>query len=584
MTTSDALETLYSRGVELLNLHQPAAAVDVLRQGLVMDPGNADFHHVMGLALAALGQRAAALASYDAAIRIDPYMAVIYLNRGVTLHEMGRLTEALDNFTHSITLEPNNPIAHANKATILSEMRRPAEAVASLDRALQLKPTYPFLRGLRLLNKMVTCDWIGVDHDFAQLLQRAERGEQVTAPWVLVGLADKPALQRKIAEAWAESRPARDALGPVGTYPHHTRIKLGYYSADFYRHATTYLIAELFERHDRSKFEVIAFSFGAQTGDDMQQRLIAGCDRFIDVRMRSEPEIAALSRELEIDIAIDLKGLTQGHRLDIFAHRAAPIQVSYLGYPSTMGVPYMDYLVADDVVIPAVARDFYTERVVALPSSYQVNDRKRRISDRTFSRTELGLPETGFVFCSFNNNFKITPEMFDIWMRILLAVDGSVLWLIEDNGAAARNLRREADRRGVAGDRLVFAGRIAPDEHLSRHRLADLFLDTLPCNAHTTASDALWVGVPVLTCPGEGLAARVAASLVKAMDLPELIAPTLKDYEEIAVALALNPGRLRTLKEKMSRNRLTTPLFDTDLFARNIEAAYTQMMANLPKA
>jgi predicted O-linked N-acetylglucosamine transferase (SPINDLY family) len=298
------------------------------------------------------------------------------------------------------------------------------------------------------------------------------------------------------------------------------------------------------------------------------------------VRTRTDREIAALSREMEIDIAIDLKGFTLENRIGVFAHRAAPIQVNYLGYPGTMGTPYMDYIIADDTVIPEAARPFYTEKVVNLPGSYQVNDRKRKASTRVFTRAELGLPETGFVFCCFNNSFKISPAVFEIWTRIAKAVEGSVLWLIEDNPTAVANLRRYAQAFGLDPKRLVFAPRIAPDDHLARHAFADLFLDTLPYNAHTTASDALWVGVPLITCPGESFPARVAASLLNAVGLPELIVPTLTDYEALAIALAQDPARLRDLKQKLIANRATAPLFDTDAFTRNIEAAYRHMFEN----
>lgn len=583
MNITRDIAVLFEQGIAAFTAGLFAPAVEIFSRVVARVPGFAPGHNALGLSLAGLGRDAEAWASYEAALRADPAFAPPYINRATLLRQRGDSEGALGSLDKAIALDSGDPSGHGNRGSLLTEMGRAAEAIASFDRALALNQAYPYARGLRLLNKAYICDWRGIDQEVADLVARTERGEPAALPWTLLPLIDSPQVQRRAAEAWvAANLPTNESLGPIAKRSRHERIKIGYYCADFHRHPTGHLIAGLFERHDRSAFEVIAFSLRPVRDDDMHRRIAAGVDRFIDVKDRSDRDIAALSRDLEIDIAVDLNGLISNNRLGIFAYRAAPVQVSYLAYPGTTGAPYFDYIIADSTVIPDPA--FYTERVVALPGCYQVNDAVRHVADRSFTRTELGLPDTGFVFCSFNNNFKITPEMFDIWMRILLAVDGSVLWLIEDNGAAARNLRREADRRGVAGDRLVFAGRIAPDEHLSRHRLADLFLDTLPCNAHTTASDALWVGVPVLTCPGEGLAARVAASLVKAMDLPELIAPTLKDYEEIAVALALNPGRLRTLKEKMSRNRLTTPLFDTDLFARNIEAAYTQMMANLPKA
>ncbi|HEX7791942.1 MAG TPA: hypothetical protein VF467_15615, partial [Afipia sp.] len=288
-------------------------------------------------------------------------------------------------------------------------------------------------------------------------------------------------------------------------------------------------------------------------------------------------DIARLLRELEIDIAVDLNGYTEGMRPGVLAHRPAPVQVNYLGFPGTLGAAYMDYIVADATVIPDRQRPFFTEKVVHLPDSYQANDRLRPISDRTFARDELGLPPDGFVFCCFNNNYKITPQTFDGWMRILVHVPGSVLWLIEDNATASANLRKEAAARGVDPQRLVFAARMVPEEHLARHRCADLFLDNMPYNAHTTASDALWAGLPLLTCAGETFAGRVAASLLRAMGLPELVTSSQDDYERLAVELATKPDRLKALRQKLADNRLTAPLFDTVRFTRHLEQAYGAM-------
>jgi predicted O-linked N-acetylglucosamine transferase (SPINDLY family) len=347
-------------------------------------------------------------------------------------------------------------------------------------------------------------------------------------------------------------------------------------------------MAELFERHDRSRFEITAFSFGPDRRDPMRARLSSTIENFLDVRVMPDSNVAMEARRLGIDIAVDLKGYCKDSRTGIFAHRAAPVQVSYLGYPGTMGTPCIDYLIADATIIPGDHRRHYSESIVYLPDSYQPNDTKREISDARFSREEMGLPSAGFVFCCFNNNFKILPATFERWMRMLRTVEGSVLWLLEDNPAAAGRLRREAAVRGVDPGRLVFAPRMPTPEHLARHRLADLFLDTLPCNAHTTASDALWAGLPVLTCPGETFAGRVAASLLNAIRLPELIARTPEEYESFAIELARSPGRLAELRRKLEINRPTAPLFDIALFTRHLESGFAAMhercQANLQPA
>jgi predicted O-linked N-acetylglucosamine transferase (SPINDLY family) len=336
-------------------------------------------------------------------------------------------------------------------------------------------------------------------------------------------------------------------------------------------------MAELFEKHDKSKFELFAFSFGPDIKDHMRTRVEAAFDQFIDVSTMSDKEIAEFSRMLDIDIAIDLKGSTKDHRFGIFSYRAAPVQVSYLGYPGTMGAEYIDYLIADKTLIPEESQKFYTEKIAYMPHSYQVNDRSRVISDRVFTKQEVGLPEEGFVFACFNSNYKITPDVFDVWVRILQSVEGSVLWLFEDNATAAINLRKEAQKRGLAPERLVFAPKTEVSEHLARHKLADLFIDTLPCNAHTTASDALWAGLPVLTCMGESFASRVAASLLNAIEMPELITSSIQEYEELAVALGNDQHRVQALKQKLENNKLSTPLFDSSLFTQNIEELFALM-------
>jgi len=572
-------DALYMRGLALFELGQFSAAAESYRATLKLAPSFAAAYNGLGLALSHAGDQKAAFQCYSAAIAADPKFASPYINRSLLLRTWGRLEEALQSLDIAVALQPNNPNAHGNRGTALSELNRPAEANASFDTALRLNPSYPFIAGTRIFNKTTICDWTDLDREIAALLAQIDSGFPASPPWPLIGFADAPLVQRKAAEMWIAAKCPEDfALGPARTFPGHTRVRIGYYSSDFYNHATAYLMAELFELHDRAKFEITAFSFTQGPNDDMQKRIAAACDHFIDVRNKNEREIAALSREMEIDIAVDLKGFSANNAIGVFTHRAAAIQVNYLGYPCTMGAPYIDCLIADKVIVPDEARGFYTEKVLTLPHSYQVNDRQRKIDARVFSRAELGLPEKGFVFSCFNNNFKILPATFDIWMRILKAVEGSVLWLLQDNPTAAANLRKEAERRGVDASRLVFAPRISPEENLARQRNADLFLDTLPCNAHTTASDALWVGLPVLTCPGKSFTARVAASLLYAMDMPELVAATLADYEALAIALAKDPARLKDVKDKLVANRATSPLFDTETYARDIEALYMRMI------
>ncbi|MBT8622637.1 hypothetical protein AOC22_07090, partial [Polynucleobacter paneuropaeus] len=429
-----------------------------------------------------------------------------------------------------------------------------------------------------LHTKMKICSWSGLAESLEAISKKVAANEKVAQPFPLLALNDDSFLHKKSSEIYVQSRYSfNSVLEPIIKRPQSQKIRVGYFSADFHNHATGYLMAELFELHDKSQFELVGFSFGPIAIDEMRQRLKKSFDQFIEVGSKSDVEVAKLSRELNIDIVVDLKGFTQDARTGIFAHRSAPIQVNYLGYPGTIGADYMDYIIADKTLIPPQSQQSYSEKVVYLPNSYQVNDRQRIVSDKQFTRQELGLPENGFVFCCFNNNFKILPATFAGWMRILKAVEGSVLWLLQDNHWAPENLKKEAEKQGIAADRLLFAERLPLPEHLARHRQADLFLDTFPYNAHTTTSDALWAGLPVLTLMGESFASRVAASLLNAIGLPELITSTQQEYEALAIELAQNPQKLIEIKLKLAKNRLTAPLFDTPLFTKNLEATYIKM-------
>ncbi len=424
---------------------------------------------------------------------------------------------------------------------------------------------------------MYMCDWSDAEQEGSELEASVQRRERASTPLFLLSATDTPEAQRIAAKVWVtHNSQANPHLESIHTRSKKGKIRIAYYSADFREHPASFLAAELFKTHDREKFETFTFSFGPDSGDDMRLRVEAAFDKFVDVRSKSDLEIAMLSRSLEIDIAIDLAGFTQDSRAGIFAARAAPIQVSYLGYLGTMGADYIDYLFANNTIIPHESRGDYVEKIAYLPS-YQVNDSKRQIADRVFSRTELGLPDTGFVFCCFNNNFKILPATFAGWMRILKQVDGSVLFLYSESNLAAENLKEEAAKQGIHPDRIIFGNKIPRPEYLARYRAADLFLDTWPYNAGTTASDALWAGLPVLTLTGRSFASRVAASLLNAIHLPELITSTQGEYENLAVELATDPQHLADIKQTLENNRLSTPLFNTQLTTRSIEAAYEVM-------
>lgn len=571
-------EAYCNRGLVFKDLRRFEESVESFSKAIKQQPEFTQAYGNRGNVLRELHQLDAAMADYNRAIAIDPAFADSYANRASVFNQLGYLNDALANCRRAIALKPDFPEAHCNEGEVLIKLGRPEEAIQSLQEALRLRPAFHYLFGGLLHMRMKLCEWSQFGASKDQVLTRLKNDEQTTGAFPVLSLTDDLALQRQAAQIWMRDKcPANPGLGALPVRMPGTKIRIGYFSADFHNHATMYLMAQVFERHDRNRFELVAFSFGPDKQDAMRARAIAVFDQFLDVRTRSDEAVAALSRELGIDIAVDLKGYTEYERTGIFACRAAPIQVNYLGYPGTMGAPFIDYLIADPVLIPAQARVHYTEKIAYLPHSYQPNDTHRIIADRVFTREELGLPEKGFVFCCFNSSYKITPQVFDVWVRILQQVPGSVLWLFKEHAATELNLRREAVQRGLDPARLVFAPRMELAEHLARHRQADLFLDTLPYNAHTTASDALWTGLPVLTCMGQSMASRVAASLLHALGLPELVTQTEQDYEALAVSLAQTPDKLRTLCTKLQENRLTAPLFDTDMFTHDIERLYTRM-------
>ena len=404
-------------------------------------------------------------------------------------------------------------------------------------------------------------------------------GKRSTKPFGYQGISDSEQSLRACAEIYATVKYPKSQVRMNHTrHPRHAKIRIGYLAGEFRHQATSILMASLFELHDKHRFELFAFDNGWDDGSKIRTRLEAAFDAIIDITRMSDLDAATLIHNKEIDILVNLNGYFGAARHGVFSYKPSPIQVNYLGFPGTIGSDAIDYLIADRIVIPEDSRQHYVEKIVYLPDSYQVNDPKRVIADTSYSRQALELPDNGFVFCCFNNNYKITPATFDGWMRILSQVPGSVLWLLQDNATAASNLRREAEARGVDAARVIFAKRMPLEEHLARHRAADLFLDSLPYNAHTTASDALWAGLPVLTCLGQTFPGRVGASLLHAIGLPELVTMTQAEYEALAVQLATQSERLDQIRQKLVRNRLTTPLFDVERFTRNIETAYTAML------
>lgn len=576
----EAIFALNNFGNLLQDLKKYKAALSCFDKALAIDAQYVEAHNNRGDLLQRTGRLCEALESYDRAIALAPKYAAAHYNRGNVLGMMGRFDEAIASHTEAIEIDPQYAQAYMNRGNAQNELGQHAQAAESFDRAIALAPDIPYLLGTRLHVNMQMCDWRHYQEHLAKVLEAVKNDEPASLPFPLLALTSDPALQQRAAQTWIRStHPSPKQTLPFVKRSPKDRLRIGYFSADFKNHPVAQLIAGLFEVHDRSRFEIYAFSSGPDTGDEMRLRLERGFEHFIDVKSEADSQVIARARALELDIAVDLSGLTTGCRPSVFAARVAPIQINYLGHPGTMGAPYMDYILADTTIITPETEQYFSEKVIYLPHSYQPNDRRRAVASHVFTRAELGLPKNAFVFCCFNNNFKITPETFDHWMSVLRAVSDSVLWLLKASAHTEDNLRAEAMSRGVSADRLIFAPKLPMDQHLARQKCADLFLDTLPYNAHTTASDALWVGLPVLTCMGEAFASRVAASLLRAIDLPELITTDEPSFEARAIELATDRAQLNDLRERLLNNRMKAPLFDIERLARAIESAYAQLHA-----
>jgi protein O-GlcNAc transferase len=575
----DSAEAYNDRGNVFRDLKRLDEALASYDKAIALKPDFAEAYYNRGITLNDLKRLDEAIASYDKAVGLKPDYAKAYINRGVVFKDLKRLDEALASYDKAIALKPDFAEAYSNRGNALRKLKRLDEAVAAYDMALSLAPDLVGTEGAHLHTKMHLCDWTNFDTECAHLISSVKIKKANTSPFEFIAIPSSSEVQLQCATLWISEKfpPSRKSLWEGEQY-RHDRIRVAYVSADFREHPVSFLIAGMLECHDNARFDVSAISLGSDDNSEMRQRLKASVEHFIDAKTFNDEQIANLVRSSDVDILVDLMGFTTESRTGILAGRPAPIQVNYLGYAGSMGARYIDYILADRCVIPEERRKYYSEKVVYLPDSYMANDSKRKISERSLRRSEYNLPETAFVFCSFNNSYKIVPQTFNIWMRLLRQLGNSVLWLSNTNETAIRNLRREAQNRGVDPGRLVFAQQLPRNEdHLARHELADLFLDTLPYNAHTTASDALWAGLPVLTCLGETFAGRVAASLLNAIGLPELITTTPDAYERMAIDLATHPEKMAIIKTKLADNRLTTPLFDTKLFTKHIETAYTAM-------
>lgn len=570
-------ETYKHIAVVLLQLGKISESISYLDKAIALKIESPDVFSYRGGAFKKLRRFNEALADYNTAVLLKPDSAEAYCNRGNTLVELHRYDEGLADYNRAIALKSDYAEAYCIRGHALKRLGRYDEALADYETAIRFKSDIKYLLGTMLHTKMQLCDWEGLQGSLALLEVKVRDSVAVSQPFELHGLIDSMQLQRKCAETHIASKYSdKNNPSTIAVQCIRRKIRIAYFSSDFGNHPVGHLVAGLFKEHDRSKFEVTAFSLEDRELDEWRQRVIEGVDHFIDVSKMSDSEISSMSRSMQIDIAIDLNGHTKLARTGIFSHRAAPIQTSYLGFLGTMGANYFDYLIADPFLIPEKSQVFYTEKIAYLPI-YQCNDNKFEETKKIYSRKEFGLPGDAFVFCSFNNNWKITPSVFNSWMKILEKVQSSVLWVYVDNATAQANLKNEAKNCGIDPSRLVFASKVPLIEHLARQRLADLFLDTFPYNAGATASNALRVGLPVITRQGSSFASRYGASLLNAVGLPELITGSVEEFESLAIALAKDPDRLATVKHKLTSNLVTYPLFDTPRFVRSLESAFTEM-------
>jgi protein O-GlcNAc transferase len=605
----DRAQALFDEGVECARRQDYAAAARSFGRAAEAFPGYGPSHNNLGSALAALGRHDEAIEAFRHALRVAPDYAQAHFHLGVSLQALGKRRESIACFERAVAIDPRHDEAHYYLGLAHQRNARPREALACLMRAVELNPSDSeactalgtVLKQLRADNAAIRAFERALSIDPGNAIARAHLIDQLARdcawdaleshresiatlgvagapapPFTLLALEDHPRRHRARSERFADANfemitplpvPARPATRPE-------RLHIGYFSADFREHATMHLAAQMFELHDRDRFAITAYSYGRDEPGQMLQRALDAFDQFRDVRDLGDAEVAALARQDGIDIAVDLKGYTEHQRIAILAYRPAPIQLTFLGYPGTLGTDFIDYLVADPIVVPPEQRGAYREKLILLPDSYQVNDDSRPVPGGAVTRAEAGLPESGFVFCCFNASYKITPAEFDIWMRLMEAVEGSILWLLAGNGEAETNLRAQAAKRGIAPDRLVFAPRVHAVAHLARQPLADLFLDTFNCNAHTTASDALWAGVPLVTKTGNGFAARVAASLLEALDLSDLITTSEREYADLALRLATDPARLAAVRARVALNRASAALFDSATFTRQLERSF----------
>ena len=570
----DFLDAINNLAATLSEQGEFEEAIALCKDAISIQPDFAEAFNNMGAIYREQGNLNDSLLAIKKAKLLKPDYADAYNNLGTVLQDQGNFEEAIKVFKKAISFQPDHAETYNNLGVSLSYKGRIDESIEAHKKAILLKTNFEAARSSKIYQQAQICDWKGIENDRLFITQLGI-GNQAINPFHLLSIEDTPNRHKKRAENFNRNKSKqKTSVFKLRKIESHKPIHIAYFSSDFKEHPVAYLIAKVIETHNRKTFKVFGYSIKGTKKDSLHKKLVNAFDVFRDLSEMSDREAAMIARNDNIDIAIDLNGFTQNSRIGIFSNRVASIQINYLGYPGTLGADFMDYIVADPIIIPTEYRNFYSENIIYMPHTYQPTDNTRAISEKKITRSDTGLPENSFVLCCFNSTYKITSEEFDIWMRIMKTIKGSVLWLFKSNQWAENNLKKEAENRGINASRIIYAERLPQDQHLERHKFADLFIDTFNYNAHTTASDALWAGLPVVTKIGKGFAARVAASLLNAIDLRELITDNKKNYEKLIIDLAKNPNKLNKIKEKLHRNRISKPLFNTELYTKNLENGY----------
>ena len=564
-------------GASLQQLRRFEQAVKVYEKVLSFKPDFTDALNNLATCFANLKKYDQAISYFEKILRINKNNSVVYNNLGNIYKEINQHKKSIENYNKALEINPNYHLTYLNLGDTLIELKDYNGALINYKNLIKLSPKHHFIEGKILHTNMQICNWENYENDLKNLFQSLEKHEKIIDPFSIISITEKVDHQKRASEIFSNYKFPKQLENKINSDKNNLKTRLGYFSPDFCDHPVLHLIFDVFKNHNKNKFEIFAFSFGPRKKDEMTEQVKKYFNEFIDINDKSDEEVSMLSRKMGIDIAIDLCGFTNFNRAGIFSHRAAPLQVNFLGYPSTMGSTFIDYLIADRIVIPEDQKLNYSENIAYLPNCYQPNMAVKNISKTKITRNEEGLPADAFVFCNFNSNYKITPEIFKVWMNILKNVSNSVLWLLETNNESSKNIIKEAKKNNINENRIIFAKHLPNKDHLKRIELADIFLDTFPYSAHTTASDFVRAGIPLITLKGESFASRVAASILNQVNLNELVTKNKNEYQKLAISIGTDNEKLKNLKEKLKESISDSNLFNSVLYTKHLEDLFINL-------